>query len=112
MEQETFWMAASIVIALAAAGAAMWRAWSVGEQVSLRPAAERLTDLERAAGAARELVLAAEQLYETGRLPKDDRFEWALTRLAELHPAIDRDTLTWAIEAAVKGVKLLRGVRE
>lgn len=98
-------------VTFAALGMALWammRNREVDERITFESVADTLSDIETAAGAARELVLAAEQLYETGRLAKNERFAWVLSRLADIHPAIDDDTLVWAIEAAVKAMKLAR----
>lgn len=99
-----------LVVAVAAAvmaGLAFWRAGTAPGVTSLLEAMEEgLTDIETAAGAAREYVLAAEQLWETGRLDKDNRLIWVLERLQGAFPSIADETLIDSIEAAVAWMKL------
>lgn len=92
-----------LVVALALVAAVLFVARSGGR------VADKLTDFQRAVGEARELVLAAEQLWQTGRLEKDDRFNWTMGRLTESFPNLDEETLVGSIEAAVGWMKILRG---
>jgi hypothetical protein len=80
-----------------------------GTNISVEAVTETLSDIETAAGAAREWVLAAEQLWKTGVLTKDERYEYVLRKLQEIYPGIDDDTLQGSIEAAVRWMKLLQG---
>lgn len=68
-----------------------------------------ISDIELAAAAAREWVLAAQQLYETGKLDREQRFEWVLFRLQATFPELTEDTLAGGIEAAVQWMKVLSG---
>lgn len=72
----------------------------------IEAAQEALTDIERVAGAAMEYVLAAEQLWSTGRLAKDSRFGFVVTRLKGLFPEISEETIEDSIEAAVAWMKM------
>lgn len=68
-----------------------------------------LTDIERTAGAAKEYVLAAEQLWKTGRLEKGNRLYFAVERLVKLFPEIPAETLEDSVEAAVAWMKMSEG---
>lgn len=65
-----------------------------------------LTQVQEAAGIARDLVAAAEQLWRTGRLERDARFHWVLDQLEELYPGLDPDLLAATVESAVFWLKL------
>ncbi|RIK41616.1 MAG: hypothetical protein DCC55_11405 [Chloroflexi bacterium] len=78
-------------------------------KVSVTGLIEASTDIQTAAGAARELVLAAEQLWLSGKITKHERYQYVLTRLQEIFPDMEDDTLAGSIEAAVAWMKLLRG---
>jgi hypothetical protein len=66
------------------------------------------SDIERAAGTAREIVMAAEQLWVTGKLAKSARRDWALAQLKEFFPGMDDETLIKSIEASVQWLRILR----
>ena len=68
-----------------------------------------LTGIETAAGAAKEYVAAAEQLWKTGKLAKGDRLDWVLDRLSDAFPAIPEETLRDSVEAAVTWLKMGMG---
>lgn len=68
-----------------------------------------LTDIEKAAGAAKEYVLAAEQLWATGNLPADSKLDWVLQRLGSAFPEISAQTKRDSVEAAVAWMKTLEG---
>lgn len=70
---------------------------------------ERLTDVERAARAAREIVAAVEQLYQTGNLTADERLDYAADKLTEVFPQLSPDLIRLAIEAAVHWRNLAAG---
>lgn len=81
-------------------------------RVSGKGSEEAFTNtLYTAQNAAREAVAAAEQLWQTGQIPrnadgeKDARFTWALERLQTIFPTLDDDTLEMTIEAAVFWLK-------
>jgi hypothetical protein len=84
-------------------------AYRAGQPLSIEGVTGTFTGIQDAVGEAREWVLAAEQLYSTGRLTKDQRFAWVLGRLRESFPDLDDDTLAGSIEASVRWAKLLGG---
>jgi len=105
----------SILVAIIAIVVAIYTFIRQGQSISIEGVADvagQLTELQDAVAEARELVLAAEQLYQTGRLPKDKRFTWVHNRLKATLPELSEDTLATAIEAAVAGIKLLNGRTE
>jgi hypothetical protein len=106
MEYETILTFAVAIVALVVS---LFFAVRGGSTVTVESVTDTLSDIEVAAGAAREWVLAAEQLYETNVLVKDERYAYVLAKLQEIYPGIDDDTLQGSIEAAVKWMKLLRG---
>lgn len=75
----------------------------------LQTAEDALTDIEKAAGAAREYVLAAEQLWATGRLEKGNRLYFVVKRLKVLFPDMSESTLEDSVEAAVAWMKTVEG---
>lgn len=72
---------------------------------------EKLTTLEQAARAAREIVAAAEQLYNTGNLTADERYDYVADLLSDLFPSLDSQAMRAAIEAAVHWRNLAEGER-
>lgn len=66
-----------------------------------------IEDIETAIVVAQEMVLAAEQLWETGELPKNERFDYVLEKMEMIFPGLDIDTLEPLIEAAVKYAKVI-----
>jgi hypothetical protein len=99
-----------LLLALAAvvlAGLAFWRSGKTPTvAAALGEVSSQLTDIERAAQTAREYVLAAEQLWQTGRLTRDSRFTWVLARLRTAFPGISEEVLTDSIESGVAWLKL------
>lgn len=111
---------ATVIIAVAVLAFAGWVEYHHRSTIFHRPdsAGELLTEVQTTATDLREiiamaeqLVAAAEQLWTTGKIGKDDRFDWVFERLDELFPDIDRPTLTAMIEGAVflikQGVKVV-----
>ena len=98
----------ALVVGLVALVVAVFVAMRKGTPVSVAGVAANITGIEQAVGAARELVLAAEQLYKTGRITKDERFKWVLGRLRVALPDLDEDTLAGSIEAGVSWLRLLQ----
>ena len=47
------------------------------------------------------IVMAAEQLWRTGKLPADERFAYAMSMLAAQFPSLDTEVLRATIEAGV-----------
>ena len=66
-----------------------------------------IEDVQVAIVVAQEMVLAAEQLWETGQLPKNERFDYVLEKMEMIFPTLDIDTLEALIEAAVKWAKII-----
>ena len=103
---------ASILIAVIAIVVAIFTLVRQGQSIGIEGVADvagQLTELQDAVAEARELVLAAEQLYQTGRIPKDKRFNWVYNRLKTALPGLSEDTLATAVEAAVAWLKLQNG---
>lgn len=73
-------------------------------------AAEALAQVQEATEITRQLVAAAEQLWTTGRLPRDERFDWVATQLASRYPEMDSEQAAATIEAAVYWLK--SGIRQ
>lgn len=73
------------------------------------------SDAVDAAGLAHTVVMAAEQLWRTGRLPADERFAYAMSVLAAQFPSLDTDVLRATIEAGVywmRSAQSAAGARE
>lgn len=67
---------------------------------------ETAAQLAQAASVAQDLVAAAEQLWQTGRLAKDERSQWVMGQLADLFPGLDENQLEAMLEAAVYFLKM------
>jgi len=72
-------------------------------------AAEALAEVQEATEVTRQFVAAAEQLWQTGRLARDERFEYVVERLAERYPGMDVNQAAATIEAAVYWLKAATG---
>ena len=95
----------TITSILLVAGGFLWLLWRArGSPVDVFKGAE---DLETAIVFAREMVLAAEQLWETGQIRKDARFDYVMEKLEMVFPNIDADALEALLEAAVKWAKII-----
>ena len=68
-------------------------------------AAEALAEVQEATEVTRQFVAAAEQLWKTGRITRDERFEYVAARLAERYPGMDTNQAAATIEAAVYWLK-------
>lgn len=68
-------------------------------------AADALAEVQEMVEFARQTVMAAEQLWQSGRLPRDGRFDWATAQLMARFPNLDQAQLTATIEAAVFWLK-------
>lgn len=66
---------------------------------------EAVGQIGEAAILARELVAAAEQLWLTGRLPRDERLDYVMDKLALYFPDLDRQQVYPLVEAAVYWLK-------
>ena len=92
----------------AMAGAVIYSARRPASVAAVLDATEGgLTDIEKAAGAAKEYVLAAEQLWATGRLDKENRLYFVVGKLQHLFPDMSEETIDDSIEAAVAWMKTL-----
>lgn len=67
--------------------------------------AEAVASLQQVAEVAETAVSAAEQLWRTGKLPRDERFNYALNLLQAEFPSLQKEHLTAALEAAVFWLK-------
>ena len=74
------WIAVGLVVA------GMIALWVRKPPVS---AAEALAEVQEATEITRQFVAAAEQLWQTGRLARDSRFDYVVARLAERYPGMD-----------------------
>lgn len=99
----------SVIVAIFALGLAIYATARSQEGLSVKALIDSTTDIEAVAGAAQQWVLAAEQLWQTGRVAKDKRFYWVLDKLRDIYPEMDDKTLAGSIEAAVQWMKLMRG---
>lgn len=70
---------------------------------------ERLTGYQAVVEDAKNLVMAAEQLWLTGELPADQRFDYVAGQLMEMYPHLKPATLRMSVEAAVHWMKLFGG---
>jgi hypothetical protein len=70
-----------------------------------KPVEEWATTFQKALDDAGSLRDAAEQLWVSGQLAKDERFNYAYTRLHTLWPALSEELLQAAVEAAVRSAK-------
>lgn len=68
---------------------------------------DTLAEMEVAIVLARELVVAAEQLWETGQIEKVERFDYVMSKLMMIFPNLDVETLEALLEAAVKWSKII-----
>jgi hypothetical protein len=100
---------ATIIVAVVAIAVAVFSAIRSNQTITVETVTDMLSDIEIAAGAAKEWVLAAEQLWLTGQLEKDARFHFVLHQLKAIYPDIDDNTLEGSIEAAVAWLHMLRG---
>jgi hypothetical protein len=88
--------------------AAMVGVWWVRRQAGVEePLAAGADGVWEAMILARALVMAAEQLWLTGDLYKDERFDYVWAQMKARYPALDEKTLQATIEAAVFWMKVL-----
>lgn len=66
---------------------------------------EAVASLQEVSQVAQTAVAAAEQLWRTGKLPADKRFEYAMSLLESEFPALQSEHLKAALEAAVFWLK-------
>lgn len=95
-----------IVTGLIALVILLWMA----KQLPATSTASAFEQWQSALEQSQAIVTAGEQLYLTGKLPKDKRLDWATARLEELFPDLNEDQVRAAIESAVYWLKL--GVKQ
>ena len=66
---------------------------------------EAIASLQEVSQVAETAVAAAEQLWRTGKLPSDKRFDYAMSLLEAEFPALQSEHLRAALEAAVFWLK-------
>lgn len=64
--------------------------------------------IQQASETAKALVMAAEQLWLTGELQKDDRLYYVMERLQTAWPSLDEEQLRATAEAAVYWLKYVQ----
>lgn len=76
--------------------------------VRTRPATaeQAAASIRDASAVAQTAVAAAQQLWQTGKLPKDRRFDYALGLLQKEFPNLDPVQLRASVEAGVYWLKL------
>lgn len=95
------------LVSVALAGFAFWRTGRTPNvDEALAEVMGQLSGMERAVKTAQAYVLAAEQLWQSGKLNKESRFAYVLERLEAAFPGVDEEILTDSIEAAVAWMKL------
>lgn len=77
----------------------------LGRRQPAHSPAEVAEQMVRAANVALDLVQAAEQLWLTGELPKDDRLRYVLDELEAIFPDLDERQLRATVESAVFWMK-------
>jgi hypothetical protein len=96
------WITLALVVILLAI------VWVRGKPATVASAAG---DIQSAAETAKTLVMAAEQLWLTGSLPKDARLDFVLEQLQEQYPWLSADQARTSAEAGVYWLKhLIRSV--
>jgi hypothetical protein len=70
-------------------------------QTGAPPALSPADEFRQATVIACDLVAAAEQLWLTGHLPKDARYQWVYTQLGDLFPGLNPNQREALIESAV-----------
>jgi len=107
VDNQTFSIVAVVVLGLLAI-VALWRD---GIKPTAKGVIGKVEEFSAAIEAAQTMVYAAEQLYLSGQLPKDKRFEYVFVRLRVLFPDLDPGLLNSAVEAAVPLVTIAYGIR-
>lgn len=74
--------------------------------------AEAVTGIQEASEFARVAVAAAEQLWSTGKLPRDQRLDYALKRLQAEFPWLEGQQAQATVEAAVYWLKQLQAAKK
>ncbi len=84
----------------------VWMKRGQGTTGGVTSLSETAAQLAQAAATAQDLVAAAEQLWSTGRLEKNERSEWVMDQLADLFPGLSENQLEAMLEAAVYLLKM------
>lgn len=84
----------------------------LAQRRSIAPGSDDLGDVQAALRVAQEAVMAAEQLWLTGRLQKDARFEYVAELMRRYFPSLSDDLVAMMIEAAVMELKSLMATME
>ena len=73
---------------------------------------EAMGSFQEVAELAKTAVLAAEQLWLSGKLPKDERFAYAMELLSKEFPMLDMEQVSASIEAGVYWLKTVAASRQ
>lgn len=73
---------------------------------------EAMGSFQEVAELAKTAVLAAEQLWLSGKLPKDERFAYAMELLSKEFPMLDMEQVSASIEAGVYWLKTMTAARQ
>lgn len=95
----TTWTVLVLVIVAAVFAYLWWRARTTGAT------ADPLAMLAQANVIARDIVAAAEQLYRSGKLPRESRYDWAANELKRVAPGLAQEQVIAAVEAGVYWLK-------
>jgi len=106
MDLGTFWYMLTGLVFLAA------MVWLIRQDGPGRSAEKAVAQMTEASTVAFNLVSAAEQLWTTGRLPKDERLDWVTAQLETLFPRLDDAQLRATVEAAVYWLKMMQASAE
>jgi len=98
------WLAQYWVVVAGVLVAVVVFTWMVARRMPSN-ATETIGVALQAATVARELVMAAKQLWIKGDLPKDERFNWVYAQLQAKFPDMSSDDIVATIEAAVFWLK-------
>lgn len=104
MSAETLAILVSL-IAIVVAGYAIYKSYQAGETITGNLVNTALVDATSTAKEIADVALvavqAAEQLYNDGRITKDERFTRAVNYIRHWYPELDEDVLITNLEAAV-----------
>ena len=101
------------IVALVAIGIAVYAFVKSGKPVTvdnvLKEVQDTYSDLEKISETSRDLVLAAEQLWVTGKLPKGGRLDFVIDNVRKYFPEVPDEVVRTGAEAAVGWMKALQG---
>lgn len=106
METENLALIISALVAVAAVGMTIYTVWTNRQPITVNTLTETLKESTTTAKELAEVALtgaqAAEQLYRSGKITKDERFRNAFDYVNHwFGDAYDMETVTAAIEAGV-----------